>query len=908
MLVPNFIWQRMEVIAGIVLQNLNSFAKEEFGIVWNLKDDVQQMKRTVSAIKAVLLDAEAKTNNLQISNWLEELKDVLYDADDLLDDISTEALKTKVIGGSRILKEVRIFFSRANQIVYGLKLGHEMKAIQKRLDAIAKNKITLQLTDRHTETPIAYREQRKTYSFVSEDDVIGREEEKKLLKSYLLHTKVSVIDNVSVVPIVGFGGLGKTTLAQLVYNDNAVQRYFEQKMWVCVSDEFDIRKIAEKIIGNDKNNEIEQVQQDLRNKIRGQKFLLVLDDVWNEDRELWLKLKSLVMEGGKGSAVIVTTRSRTVAKIMATHPPLFLKGLDLERSWKLFSRVAFDGGKEPNDQELSATGRDIVKKCAGVPLAIRTIGSLLYSRNLGRSDWVYFSEVEFSKIDQHKDKIFAILKLSYDHLPSFLKNCFAYCSLFPKGFEFDKKTLIQLWVAEGFIQPSHDNRCEEDVGHDYFMNLLSMSLFQDVTLDDCGGIITCKMHDLIHDLAQLVVGKEYAFVEGKKENIENRTRYLCSCTSLHFAEKTSSSSNKLRTVILLGEPLYGSQSMGKLRLHFPFLLSIKCVRVLRLSGLDITTLPNSIRELKHLRYLDLTMNKFLVNLPPDVTSLHNLQTIKLSQCGKLRELPTDLNKNLRHLELNDCEALACMPCGLGQLTNLQTLTHFLLDCGSKNGDISELSGLNSLRGKLVIKWLDSLREHAAVVESAKTLLKKHHLQELELRWWINEKVSLWEDPITTRRMNEEESRKLENEELLLQGLPGPWHSTKRLKKEKNWLKDENVLAFISKMKKDEKILQGLQPHHSIKKLVIDGYCGKSLPDWIENLSSLVSLEISNCNGLKSLPDGIRNLVSLQRLSIYNCSLLERRCARGNGEEWSKIAHIPKVVVSPFTPTALRYIN
>ena len=655
----------------------------------------------------------------------------------------------------------------------------------------------------------------------------------------------------------------------------------------CVSDEFDIRKIAEKMIGNDKNSEIEQVQQDLRNKVRGKRFLLVLDDVWNEDRELWLKLKSLVVEGGKGSAIIVTTRSRTVAKIMATHPPLFLKGLDLERSWKLFSRVAFDEGKEPNDRELLAMGRDIVQKCAGVPLAIRTIGSLLYSRNLGRSDWLYFSEVEFSKIDQHKDKIFAILKLSYDHLPSCLKKCFAYCSLFPKDFRFDKKTLIQLWVAEGFIQPSRDNRCEEDVGHEYFLNLLSKSLFQDVTLDDCGDIVTCKMHDLIHDLAELVVGKEYAFLEGKKENIGNKTRYLSSLTSKTFSEKTSSSSNKLRTVILLGQPLHGSQNLSQPSLHFPFLLSMKCLRVLTFCGLHIITIPNSIGELKQLRYLDLSMNKFLVSLPPDVTSLNNLQTLKLSQCVKLKKLPSDINKSLRHLELNDCGKLTCMPRGLGQLTNLQTLTHFLLDCKSENGDISALSGINNLRGKLVIQWLDSLRKNAAVVESAKILLEKQHLQELALRWWTGEKEPFLDDPIGKRLMMEEETRWLENEEILL--------------------KDEEMLACMSKMEKDEKILQGLQPHHSIKKLVIDGYWGKSLPDWIGNLSSLLKLEIINCNGLKSLPDGIRNLVSLQRLCIYNCSLLERKCARGNGEEWSKIAHIPRVSVSAFTPTALRYI-
>ncbi|KAL9321785.1 hypothetical protein ACSQ67_009838 [Phaseolus vulgaris] len=400
--------------------------------------------------------------------------------------------------------------------------------------------------------------------------------------------------------------------------------------------------------------------------------------------------------------------------------------------------------------------------------------------------------------------------------------------------------------------------------------------------------------DLLSDMSsealerKLVVGKEYAFVEGKKENIGNKTRYLSSCTSLHFSEKTSSSSSKLRTVILLGQTLYGSQNLGQPLLHFPFLSSIKRVRVLTLCGLHIITLPNSIRELKQLRYLDLSKNKFLVSLPPDVTSLLNLQTLKLSQCGKLKELPSDINKSLRHLELNDCEELTCMPCGLGKLTNLQTLTHFLLDCKSKNGDISELSGLNNLRGKLVIKWLDSLRENAAVVESAKTLIEKQHLQELELWWWLREKKPFPDDPIEERRRMEEESRWLENEKILLE--------------------DEKMLASRNKMKKDEKILQGLQPHHSIKKLVIDGYCGKSLPDWIGNLSSLLNLEIRNCNGLKSLPHRIQYLVSLERICIYNCPLLERRCARGYGEEWSKIAHIPKVFVSPFSPTALSIIQ
>ncbi|CAI8595993.1 unnamed protein product [Vicia faba] len=844
----------MEALAVTVLEKLGSSVYKELGIIWNLEEDMEKMKTTVSMIKSVLLDAETKANNHQVSNWLEELKDVLYDADDLLDDFSIEDLKGKAMARNKKVKQVLCFFSKPNKIAYSYTLGRRMKAIQKRLDDIAKNKHALQLTDRPMENPIVYREQRQTYSFVSKNEVIGREDEKKRIKRYLLDINAS--DNVSVIPIVGIGGLGKTALAQLVYNDNDVQRHFELKMWVYVSDEFDIKKIARESIGDEKNSLMEQVQQQLRDKIRGKKFLLVLDDIWNEDRELWLKLKSLFMEGGKGSMVIVTTRSQTVAKIAGTHPPLFLEGLDSQKSQQLFSRVAFGKSKEQNDLELLAIGRDIVKKCAGIPLAIRTIGSLLFSRNLGRSDWLYFKDVEFSKIDQHNDKIFSILRLSYDHLPSFLKKCFAYCSLFPKGFVFEKKTLIHLWVAEGFIQQSNDIRCVEDVGQEYFMSLLSMSFFQDVTMDDCGGVSTCKMHDLMHDLAQLIVGNEYAMSEGEEANIVNRTRYLSSRTALQFGPP-SPSSYKLRTFHLLPQV----NSSNHLRqTHVLSFSGLKFLRVLTLCGLHIVAIPNSIGEMKHLRYIDLSKNIALKDLPPGITSLQNLQTLKLSECSELKILPEYLNRSLRHIELNGCVKLTCMPQGLGQLTNLQTLTLFV--CGKGSTSVNELRDLNNLRGRLEIKGLDSLQISAAEIEYSKVLIEKQHLQQLELRWTYY--ISF-----------------------------NPWSSLPV--RDKLWLEDEMVL-------------EALQPHHSLQKLVIDGFWGKKLPDWIGTLSSLLTIEIHNCNGLTSLPEAMGNLVSLQKLCIYNCQQLSEIYAKPYGKEWPKISHIREVEILPLSPSLLKYFS
>ncbi|XP_028799847.1 disease resistance protein RGA2-like [Neltuma alba] len=457
----------MDAIAVTTLQGLTSYALEEFKLLWNGKNDVKRMKNTIRAIRATLLDAEAKANNNhQVRFWLARLKDVLYDADDLLDDLSTE--------------------------VRGM------------LDEIDNDKKQFHLIDHPPKPSPVLEQRRQTYSFVHEDEIIGREEEKDMILHYLLDSGVK--SSVSIIPIVGFGGLGKTALAQLVYNHVDVHKHFGLKRWVCAGNEFDVRQIAQKILGQADPKEIEQVQQDFRQLIEGEKFLIVLDDVWNEDVGIWHKLKSFLTMGAEGSTVIVTTRSEKVGKMMGTYTPIILKGLGGERSWELFCTMAFERGRESNDKELLAIGKEVVRKCAGVPLAIRVVGSLVYDKTLeGITNLSYLRNCELWNMDHLEERIFGVLKLSYDNLPSPMKNCVAFCSLFPKAFEFKKQMLIEMWMAEGFIQSTNQMRGEEDVGNEYFMNLLSRSFFQDARRDLYGDIESCKMHDLVHDLASVIV-------------------------------------------------------------------------------------------------------------------------------------------------------------------------------------------------------------------------------------------------------------------------------------------------------------------------------------------------------------------------------------------------------------------
>jgi hypothetical protein len=213
---------------------------------------------------------------------------------------------------------------------------------------------------------------------------LGERMKGRQLKRLLLDSDVK--ENVSIIPIVGIGGLGKTTLAQYVYNNEEVKKHFELRVWVCVSDPFDVKTIVQKIIEcvigkRPESLEMDLLQCKLRANIDGKRYLLVLDDVWNENRGTWLDLEKLLSGGLKGSKVLITTRSKRVAEITGTGPLYILGGLSESNSWNLFKRMAFKDGEEPENPKLVEIGREIIKKCAQVPLAIRSIGSLLYFKN-----------------------------------------------------------------------------------------------------------------------------------------------------------------------------------------------------------------------------------------------------------------------------------------------------------------------------------------------------------------------------------------------------------------------------------------------------------------------------------------------------------------------------------------------
>ncbi|GAB2297008.1 hypothetical protein Dimus_031112 [Dionaea muscipula] len=818
-------------IAEGLLKNLGSTALEEIAAAWGFKDQLEKLKDTANTIKGVLSDAEQRQEGSQaVQHWLERLRSVVYDADDLFDEFSTMVMRKELKTGSRLSKEVRLFFSSSNPAAFAYKMARQVKEIRERLDGIAKdgNEFAFRLHGNDGQALSCRR--RQAYSYVDADEVIGRDEDRKAIVEMLLDPNVD--ENISVLSIVGIGGLGKTTLAQLVYNDEEVQKHFELKLWVCVSDVFDIKVIIEKILMSATSTkpqdvEIEQLQTQLRKVIGGNHYLLVLDDMWNENRDKWLELEALLMVGRKGSKILVTSRSKRVAKIAGRTPPYELKGLSEEESWLLFEKMAFETGQQQLYPKLVEVGKEIVKKCANVPLAIRTLGGLLYGEEEGV--WLSFRENELAKIAEGGNNIITILKISYHQLWSPLKNCFAYCALYPKDYEMHKETLISLWMAEGFITPSYEGESLEEAGEMYFLTLLQRCFFQEITRDEWGGIKGCKMHDLMHDLAREVAGTETIVAKKGMRTFDNKRAhhlsfgYQLSSTSEAAPFPTSLFELKhLRTFLLL-EQVWDGGRFSKSICHQIF-SSLDCLRVLDLHELGIESLASSIGNLVHLRYLDLSFTRIKA-LPASITQLQNLQTLKLHACNKLETLPMDIRKliNLRHLDVSKCGSLSCMPAGIGTLTNLHKLDVFIVgsrklsDSNSRKmaAQLRDLNALAKLRGKLHIKIYSELEDPVTEAKEA-NLGSKHDLTELYIQ--------------------------------------GKW-------------------------KYDEAVLDGLQPHPNLKKLEIEYYKGQSPPIWanMDNLNSflpnLVEVSLRRGRSCQSVPL-FHRLCFLKRLSLVDLGSVE----------------------------------
>ncbi|KAL4600931.1 hypothetical protein ACB092_11G235400 [Castanea dentata] len=726
--------------------------------------------------------------------------------------IAPEALRRKLHEEEPSTSKIRKFIPACcvgfktfnpSSVKFDVGLRSKIEGINKRLQEIVTEREFLKLNDGAGGRTITKTSRPPTSSLV-EGQTYGRGEDKNAIVKLLLESDDAQL---SVIPIVGMGGLGKTTLAQLVYDE--VSRHFDMKAWVCVSEDFDNLRLTKEILHSftsescDNNSTLDSLQVKLKTKLSENRFLLVLDDVWCEGYDNWTILRKPFEYGARGSKIVVTTQSYHVSSKMGTTSAYVLKELSRDACLSVFTHHALGASDFSEYPELEKYGQKIVDRCMGAPLAAKAFGGLLHNQQ----DPCEWEDVLNSKIWDIPE-IFSVLRLSYNRLPSHLKRCFANCSLFPKDNEFKEKDLVLLWVAEGFVQKTKVKKPMEDLGGDYFHELLKRSFFQQSSNSESHFV----MHDLMHDLAQWAAGSFYCRLEVQLGG--NNPSEISTTKVLRFSYiKPSNDCNQLfddlsqdmhlRTFMLL--PSYCKGNLTNFDANYCLLPQLRCLRVLSLSGYTIIELPSSIGDLKHLRYLNLSYTE-IKSLPKSTSSSSNLQTLILECCSNLTELPEKIENlvNLRHLNITGASLIKEMPAEIAKLKSIRTLSNFVV--GKDN--IVDLRNLESLQGTLCISHLENML--GANVATNANLKDKKNLDTLVLKW-------------------------------------------------DDGLQDAQVA---------KEILNMLQPHVTLKTLSIEGYVGETFPTWLGDLSfsNLVDLRIERCGKCTLLP-AFGQLPSLKRLII-----------------------------------------
>ncbi|XP_027122503.1 putative disease resistance RPP13-like protein 3 [Coffea arabica] len=762
-------------VTSLVIDPVISFVVERTGelliqkIVFlkGVRRQVERLKNDLERMRCFLKDADHKQIKYEsIRNWVSEIRAAAYDAEDV---IEIFASKIESIKDKGFVTRLAYYPWR---IVSLNKIGKEIESLQKRLDDIAasREKYDIKNLGEGTTTHGEELQRLRRSSPLSEDkDIVGFEE----ITKYLVKELWKDDRNRRVVSIVGMGGAGKTTLAKKVYNHADVTKRFKCRAWVCVSSSYDYKKLLSAIIKqlNPTTKELLEVlemmqEEDLERRLyqdlQDKCYLVVLDDVW--EVAAWDNLaRRAFPDVGTSSRVLLTSRKRDVAQHAdALSKPHELKTLGEEDSWHLFLKKALvheaNAGCPP---DLEAVGREITRRCGGLPLAITVIGGLLLGKKRWKSEWenvlndfgAYLSrsQSEAGEINEAG----AILELSYADLPTNLKFCFLYLGLFPEDSVISVRKLIHMWVAEGIMQKRDAKKLKETAAYEDVERLCSRNMVQVAEMTADERIKSCRVHDLLRDLAIRKAEDENFFqIHGTRDDqISAKSRYLAvhslPLEKIYFGTSTP----PLRSLLFFN----GHGDRENISLIFK---SFKKLRILELD-LDLEdvgmyfNLPKEIGEVRLLRYLglrDASIRRLapIRRLPNSVGCLRYLQTLdirgRFDRTVKVSNFIWKL-ESLRHLYAYKLEC--DVPLKIEGLRNLQTLSGIRFEDVMHNNMIT----LTSLR-KLGI-WVDERSEidklcmHLSEVGSLKTLhlyraigsewpslaglSKLHHVTELKLK-------------------------------------------------------------------------------------------------------------------------------------------------------------------------------
>ncbi|XP_037454969.1 disease resistance protein RGA2-like [Triticum dicoccoides] len=648
---------------------------------------------------------------------------------------------------------------------------------------------------------------------IVEPEFYGRDDQKKEIVDGITHGDYCK-DELTVVPLVGPGGIGKTTLTQHIYRE--LESSFQVSVWICVSLDFNANRLAQEIVkkipkvNDEKENasDTELIQQRLKSK----RLLLVLDDMWTYNEDEWIKLLApLKHKGGeKGNVIIATTRIPEVASMVRTSNSSIINVERLgPKDIMSFFEVCVFGYQQPweGHYELRDVGEKIVTNLKGFPLAAKTVGRLL-RKKLKLDHWITVADSREWELQTRPNDIMPALKLSYDYLPFHLQKCFSYCALFPEDYEFGQKELVHLWIGLGILHSCGQKKRIEDVGLHYLDDLVNYGFFKKNEKEDGPYYV---IHDLLHELAVNVSSYECLSIYSssmRSIQIPPSVRHLSiiidntdvrdTMTFQEYKSYLSALSKRLRvqnlrTLMLFGE--YHGSFVNTFRDLFRDAGTLRTV-VLSGASYSVEDMLLNFSKLVHLRYVRI---KSVCNpdmcLPSVMIRSYHLEVIDLEKWGgsfgSTRHMSNLVKLRHFHVPKNNAE-LHSNIYEVGKLKFLEELRRFEVGKEATGFELSQLGDLTELGGSLGICNLEKV--HRKDEGKELKLIHKNHLHKLTLEW--------------------------------------------------------DAKRSVNNLAEEQNVIESLVPHNNLQDLCIRGHRGANCPSWlgghltVENLKYLSLCDVS----------------------------------------------------------------
>ncbi|WVZ78677.1 hypothetical protein U9M48_026352 [Paspalum notatum var. saurae] len=624
-------------------------------IMADFEHSMKQIEGELSVMQALIGQVSAhRVGDKAFDAWLDQVRDVAHEVEDIIDEYAYLAVQG--VDTSSFFKRK---FHQIKNFVAWQKFSSQISQVEARIQRLAemrsryglsvgeqnKSKDLQPATDHIHMSDSAY--------LTDYSDIVGNVDEIRRLKEWLHEDR----QGRTLIAIVGMGGLGKTTIASSVYKNERIKTSFDCHAWVVLSQSYKVdellREIINQLIGEratissgfrtmSRMRLVEVIQSYLQEK----KYLIVLDDVW--DKDVWLIFNHAFVRNNCGSKVLMTTRRKDVSSLAADSYVIELKTLKYAESWELFCKKAFHASKDNTCPEnIRHWANKIVAKCQGLPLAIVTLGSILSYCDLKEQEWAFFYNQLSWQLAKNLELswISSVLNLSLNDLPSYLRTCFLYCSLYPEDYKIKRKQISKLWIAEGLVEERGDGTTLEEVAECYLIELTQRSLLQVTERNAYGRARTFLMHDLVREVTSITAKREKFGIAYGGAGTAQVSNEACRLSIQRGALTLNSlGSSRLRSFIVFDTEVpcpWIHDILSRFRL----------LRVLCLRFVNIEQVPGVVTELYNLRYIDFSYTKVKM-IPASFRKLVNLQVLDL-RFTYVEELPLEITllTNLRHLHV-----------------------------------------------------------------------------------------------------------------------------------------------------------------------------------------------------------------------------------------------------------------